>query len=199
MAWTSDWAPGGKAGPTQGAQVHAMDLTQDPPLPRPHLRAGSGDKDVLMEIPVYLRPSKGKQLLSFVSVPTAVAFEHICLLRPETLLLCHHCCTFHHITALFLYRGDQNCIQYSVWGCASSSLFRSLWRHNSISQLSIISKLSKDALHSHIQVISESLEQGWPQNWAVGSTASAQPAADAAPLTAAVGVRERFCIRGQWT
>ena len=65
--------------------------------------------------------------------------------------------------------------------------------------MSIISKLSKDALHSHIQVISESLEQGWPQNWAVGSTASAQPAADAAPLTAAVGVRERFCIRGQWT
>jgi len=84
MAWTSDWAPGGKAVPTQGAQVHAMDLTQDPPLPRPHLRAGSGDKDVLMEIPVYLRPSKGKQLLSFVSVPTAVAFEHIfacCSLR----------------------------------------------------------------------------------------------------------------------
>ena len=57
--------------------MHAMDLTQDPPLPRPHLRAGSGDKDVLMEVPMYLRSSKGKQLLSFVSVPTAVAFEQV--------------------------------------------------------------------------------------------------------------------------
>ena len=48
-----------------------------PPLPRPHLRVGSGGKGVLLVIPVYLRSSEGKQILSFVSVPIAVAFEHI--------------------------------------------------------------------------------------------------------------------------
>ena len=49
--------------------------SQDPPLPRPHLRVGSGGKDICPEIPAYLRPSEGKQILSFVSVPMAVAFE----------------------------------------------------------------------------------------------------------------------------
>ena len=44
------------------------DWSQDPPLPRPHLRVGSGGKDVLLEIPAYVRPSKGKQFFSFVSV-----------------------------------------------------------------------------------------------------------------------------------
>ena len=42
--------------------------SQDPPLPRPHLRVGSGNKSNLLEIPVYLRPSEGKQFLSFISV-----------------------------------------------------------------------------------------------------------------------------------
>ena len=46
---------------------------QDPPLPSPHLRAGSGGKGRLLEVPVHLRPSEGKQLLSFISVPTAAA------------------------------------------------------------------------------------------------------------------------------
>jgi len=49
--------------------------SQDPPLPRPHLRVGSGGKAVSLEIPTYLRPLEVKQLLSLVSVPTAVAFE----------------------------------------------------------------------------------------------------------------------------
>ena len=35
---------------------------QDPPLPSPHLRAGSGGESNLLEIPEYLRPSEGKQL-----------------------------------------------------------------------------------------------------------------------------------------
>jgi len=52
---------------------------------RSHLRVGSGSKAVLMEIPVYLSPSGGKQLFSFVSVPVAVAFEQI--LTCWTLLL----------------------------------------------------------------------------------------------------------------
>ena len=49
--------------------------SQDPPLPSPLLRVGSGGKGILLEIPAYLRPSEGEQLLSFISVPMAVAFE----------------------------------------------------------------------------------------------------------------------------
>jgi len=40
---------------------------------------------ILLEIPVYLRPSEGKQLLSFASLLVAVAFEQIlicCSLKP---------------------------------------------------------------------------------------------------------------------
>ena len=63
------------------AQVYAVSLSdwkgwsQDPPLPRSHLRVGTGDEGIYLEIPVYLRPSKGKQVLSFISVLSAVAFE----------------------------------------------------------------------------------------------------------------------------
>ena len=61
--------------------MHAMYLSdwrewsQDAPLPRPHLRVGSGGKGICLEIPSYLRPSEGKQLLFFISVPTDVVFE----------------------------------------------------------------------------------------------------------------------------
>ena len=49
--------------------------SQDAAIPRPHLRVGSGGVAVLLEIPTYLRPSKGMQIFfSFVSVSTAVAF-----------------------------------------------------------------------------------------------------------------------------
>ena len=80
-----------RQGQPRGAQVHAMFLSdqkswsQDPPLPRPRLRVGSGGKGILLKIPAYLRPFKGKQLLSFISVPTAVAFEQVltcCSLEP---------------------------------------------------------------------------------------------------------------------
>lgn len=70
-----------RQGQRRGAQVHAMLLSdwegwsQDPPLPRPHLRAGRVGKGILVEIPAHLKPSEGKQLLSFISVPAAVAFE----------------------------------------------------------------------------------------------------------------------------
>jgi len=65
----------------RGAQVDAMHLSnqkrwsQDFPLPRPHLRVGSGGKGIFLEISVYLRPSEVKQLHSVVFVPLAVAFE----------------------------------------------------------------------------------------------------------------------------
>ena len=64
--------------------MHATHLSdqkgwnQDPPLPRPHLRVGSGGKDTLLEIPAYMSPYEGKQISlpsppsSFVSVFTAV-------------------------------------------------------------------------------------------------------------------------------
>jgi len=73
----------GRQGQPRGAQVYAMYLcdwkggSQDPPLLRPHLRVGSGGEGILLEIPVYLRPSKGKQLISFVFVPIAAAFGHV--------------------------------------------------------------------------------------------------------------------------
>jgi len=51
--------------------------SQDLPHPRPHLRVGSGGKGIFLEIATYLRPSEGKQLISFISMPTAVAFEQI--------------------------------------------------------------------------------------------------------------------------
>jgi len=70
----------GGQGQPRGAQAHAVQLSdqkgcsQDPPLPRPHLRAGSGGKGILLEIPADLRPSKGKQLFPFVSASMAAAF-----------------------------------------------------------------------------------------------------------------------------
>ena len=51
--------------------------SQDPPLPRSHLRVGRGGKGILLEIPTHLKPSEGKQILSFVFVPMAVGLEEI--------------------------------------------------------------------------------------------------------------------------
>jgi len=76
-------------------QCNAMQLSdqkgwsQDSPHPRPHLRVGSGVKQILLEFPAYLGPSEGKQLLSFVSVPMAVAFEQL-LTSCSLLLLVQH-------------------------------------------------------------------------------------------------------------
>ena len=58
----------GGQGQPRGAQVHPICLSdgkgwsQDPPLPSPHLRAGSGGDGISLEIPASLRPSKGKWL-----------------------------------------------------------------------------------------------------------------------------------------
>jgi len=51
----------GRQGQPRGTQVHAMyrddwkGRSQDAPLPRPHLRIGSGGEGILLEISVYLR------------------------------------------------------------------------------------------------------------------------------------------------
>ena len=63
---------------------------RDPPLPRPHLRVGSGDEGALLMVLAYLRPLEGKQLLFFISVLKAIVFEQIltwCSLGPRSLLL----------------------------------------------------------------------------------------------------------------
>ena len=99
----------GRQGHPRGAQVQAMLLSdwkgssQDPPLPRPHLRVGSGGKSIssLRSLP-YLRPSKGKQLFSlcfFICVCSFWARSHF--LKPKTLPpCCYHPITVLH--ALFL-------------------------------------------------------------------------------------------------
>jgi len=65
MAWTSDGAPGGKAGAAHGSSGarNAAEWPEglDPPLPRPHLRAGSRSKGISQEIPAYMRSCEGKQ------------------------------------------------------------------------------------------------------------------------------------------
>jgi len=91
MTWNSDWAPSGKAGTTQGR----LDACNAPkwlegvkPLFIPSqtsFRVGGGCKSILLEIPAYLRSSKGKQLLSFIFVPIVVLFEQVptcCSLGP---------------------------------------------------------------------------------------------------------------------
>jgi len=73
----------GRQGQPRGAQLHGMHLSdrkgwsQDPPLPRPHWRVGSGGEGISPEIPAYLGSSKGKELPSFISEPMAVAFEQV--------------------------------------------------------------------------------------------------------------------------
>ena len=52
-------------------------------------------KGMSLEIPAYLKPAEVRQLLSFLSLPTAFACEQIltcCSLGP-----CCHCCAFHHV------------------------------------------------------------------------------------------------------
>jgi len=60
--------------------VHAMYpsdeevWSQDAPFPRPHLRVCSGGEGDLLEIPAFVRPSKGKQLFFFISASMTAAF-----------------------------------------------------------------------------------------------------------------------------
>ena len=80
--------------------VEMKEWSQDPPLPSSHLRVDSGGKGILLEILAYLKPSEGKQFLSFVYVCNSSIWAYLLLLQPKTLVLCHHCCIFHHLTAL---------------------------------------------------------------------------------------------------
>ena len=75
----------GRQGQARGAQVHATDLndwkcwSQDPSLPRPHLKVGSGGKSILLEMAAYLRLSVGKDIVFFfVVVGLFVCFLFLC-------------------------------------------------------------------------------------------------------------------------
>ena len=69
--------------PTQGNSDACNALSdqkgwrQDSPLPRLYLSAGSGGKNISLEIPVYMRPSKVGRCFSFIFVSTVAVFEHI--------------------------------------------------------------------------------------------------------------------------
>lgn len=69
--------PLGRQGLPRPTQVNATYVSdpkgrsQDPP----NLRVGSRSEGLSSEICAYLRPPKGEQLLSLVSVPAAVEFE----------------------------------------------------------------------------------------------------------------------------
>lgn len=83
--------------------MHAVHLgdkkgwSQGPSLPRPHVRVGSGDEGLLVEVLTYLRLSEGKQLLFCISV--SIVFQHVLIC--STLGFSCHCCTFHHIASVY--------------------------------------------------------------------------------------------------
>ena len=94
----------GRQGQPRGAQVHAVlpsdwkGWSQDPSLPSPHLRVGSGDEGISQEIPVYVRPSRGKQIFFFCFCGCCTgAYVH--LLQPRVVSPCYYCCAFHHVIA----------------------------------------------------------------------------------------------------
>ena len=112
--WLSSWD---WAGPTQGSSgaCNAAEWLEGwilaPPFPRPHLRVGSGDKGILLEILDYLRSSEGKQifLLCFcIHECCTWACPH--LLHAKILPACYYCCTLHH------YRvTDTNPFEIYLW------------------------------------------------------------------------------------
>ena len=63
--WLSNWCQ------PRGAQLYAMHLndwkgwSQDPTLPSPYLKAGSGNEGILLQVSAYVQFSKGKQLFFY--------------------------------------------------------------------------------------------------------------------------------------
>jgi len=81
----------GRQGQSRRAQAKAMHLSdwkgwrQDTPFSRSHLRVGSGG--LSLDIPAYLRPSKGKQLFLFIFACVAAAFGLVLIYCSQR--LCH--------------------------------------------------------------------------------------------------------------
>ena len=99
----------GGQGQSRGAQVHAMYLSdqkewsQDPSLPRLHLRAGSGDESVSLYICMSLSPGGLLKVRSFFC---CFCIYSCCILACSHLvqhrIVPHHCfcCIFHCITVV---------------------------------------------------------------------------------------------------
>lgn len=91
-------------------QVRAMNLSegkgwsQDPPLSRPHLSVGSGDKYILLGILVYWRSSKGKWFSSSICVSMADVFGLVLICCSLGLFSCNYCCTVLQVIALHPYQ-----------------------------------------------------------------------------------------------
>ena len=129
--WLSTWWEGG---PTQGSSgVHNAPewpegWSQDPPLPSPHLRVGSGDKHILLGKSAYLRPSMGKQIFFLLCscVCGCCVWAYCHLLQPRTLLLicfsllCFPSC--YGIAVPFTLYAENYIIKLSfLWGAPQSS------------------------------------------------------------------------------
>lgn len=74
--------------------------SQDPPLPRPYLRVGSGGKGISLAIPATWGLPRTSSFFPSFLCPRLLHWAYPHLLQPRTLLLCCHCCAFHHIIAL---------------------------------------------------------------------------------------------------
>jgi len=92
------------------------DWSQDPPLPSPHLRVGSGGKDIFLEFSTYLSLSKGKQIYLFVYFSL---FLHLWLLHLDlfsfavakviaTLLLLLYFPSHYSVTNIMMHRIGQH-------------------------------------------------------------------------------------------
>jgi len=81
-------------------------------IPSPHSGVGSGGEGILLEIPAYLRPSKGKQLFSFVSVCMAAVFERI--LTCYSLGLCYFAIIAVLSIALHLKNVESLLLRFSI-------------------------------------------------------------------------------------
>ena len=109
-AWTSDWAPGRKAEPTQGSSgaSNAPEWWEGlEPGSTPSQTSFKGWRWrwgylIWRSLSTWgpYRPSEGKQLLYFSAHCCCVSVDPH-LLQPGVLLLCCHCCTFHCVTPSF--------------------------------------------------------------------------------------------------
>ena len=115
--WLSTWQEGRANLGSSGACNALNDQrgwSQDPSLPRPHLRVGSGGEKISLEIPAYGRSFRGKQFF-FLCFCVQGCYTGACshLLQPRIVPLCYCCCTFHHIIALYLITASLLfCVHY---------------------------------------------------------------------------------------
>ena len=63
--------------------MYLNDQILAPPLPRLHLRAGSGGKEISLEVPASWRSSKGKQVLFCFVLVLFLFFFLLCLWLPH--------------------------------------------------------------------------------------------------------------------